>query len=87
MKIIKYKFLSAEINHDTEENPDIDQIVLDKWMGWNEVNEEIVKAEAYNGEYTIEDDGVEVFDTPTQLDRIEAQITYTAMITDTLLEV
>ena len=26
-------------------------------MGWNEVNEEIAKREAYNGEYTIEDDG------------------------------
>ena len=26
-------------------------------MGWNEVNEEIAKLEAYNGEYTIEDDG------------------------------
>lgn len=26
-------------------------------------------------------------ETPTQLDRIEAQVTYTAMLTDTLLEV
>ena len=26
-------------------------------MGWNEINEEIAKREAYNGEYTIEDDG------------------------------
>lgn len=26
-------------------------------MGWNEVNEEIAKREADNGEYTIEDDG------------------------------
>ena len=26
-------------------------------MGWNEVNEEIAKREAYKGEYTIEDDG------------------------------
>ena len=57
MKIIKYKFLSCEINHGTEENPDIEQIFLEKSMGWNEVNEEIAKAEAYNGEYTIEDDG------------------------------
>ena len=29
----------------------------------------------------------EVEETPTQLDRIEAQVTYTAMMTDTLLEV
>ncbi len=26
-------------------------------LGWNEVNEEIAKREADNGEYTIEDDG------------------------------
>ena len=26
-------------------------------MGWNEENEEIAKREAYNGEYTIEEDG------------------------------
>ena len=56
-KVIKYKFLSAEINHGTEENPDIEQIFLEKSMGWNEANEEIAKQEAYNGEYTIEDDG------------------------------
>lgn len=57
MKIIKYKFLSAEINHGTEEEPNIEQIFFNVSMGWNEVNEEIAKKEAYNGEYTIEDDG------------------------------
>ena len=57
MKIIKYKFLSCEINHGTEEKPEIAQIFLEKSMGWNEVNEETAKKEAYNGEYTIVDDG------------------------------
>ena len=64
MKIIKYKFLSAEINHGTEENPNIEQILLDKAMGWNEINEEIAKAEAHNGIYTIEDiadEGIDCF--------------------------
>lgn len=28
-------------------------------MGWNEVNEELAKKEAYNGLYTVEDDGTE----------------------------
>lgn len=42
---------------------------------------------AYNGKYSIEDDGVEEITEPTQLDKIEAQVVYTAMITDTLLEV
>lgn len=58
MKRIKYKFLSAEINHGTEENPDIELILLEKSMTWNEANEEIARREAYNGEYTIEDDCV-----------------------------
>ena len=53
--------------------------------GWSEANEKIAKAEAYNGEYTIEDDG-KPEPAPTQLDRIEAQTTYTAMMTDTLME-
>ena len=57
MKMIKYKFLSAEINHGTEEKPEIEQIFLHKSMLWNEVNEEIAKREAYNGEYEIVDDG------------------------------
>lgn len=59
MKIIKYKFLSAEVNHGTEENPNIKNVFVDKFMSWNEANEEIAKREAYNGEYTIEDDGLE----------------------------
>ena len=56
-KVIRYKFLSAEINHGTEEEPNIEQIILEKSMPWNKANEEIAKKEAYNGEYTIEDDG------------------------------
>ena len=59
MKIIKYKFLSCEINHGTEEEPNVEQVFLEKTMAWTEENEEIVKREAYNGEYTIEDDGRE----------------------------
>ena len=87
-KVIKYKFMSCEVNHGTEKNPDIEQIFLNKSMTWSEANEKIAKHEAYNGEYTIEDDGQpEPVAEPTQLDRIEAQVAYTAMITDTLLEV
>ena len=87
-KIIKYKFLSAEINRGTEENPNMEQIFYEKSLSYSEVNEEIAKREAYNGEYIIEDDGQpDPGDQPTQLDVIEAQVTYTAMMTDTLLEV
>lgn len=56
-KVIKYKFLSAEVNQGTEESPIVEQIFIEKTMDWNEVNEETAKREAYNGEYTIEDDG------------------------------
>ena len=71
MKIIKYLFNGNPVE-----------------MGWNETNEEIAKKEAYNGEYTIEDDGrPEPVNAPSQLDVIEAQGAYTAMMTDTLLEV
>ena len=46
----------------------------------------IAKSISYNGEVMIEDVQNDTKE-PTQLDRIEAQTTYTAMMTDTLLEV
>lgn len=55
MKVLKYR-LMTEVNHGTEEQPDIQQIFSDVTMGWNEVNEETAKREAYNGEYTIEEE-------------------------------
>lgn len=54
MKVLKYR-LMTEVNHGTEEKPDIQQIFSDVTMGWSKSNEEIAKREAYNGEYTIED--------------------------------
>jgi hypothetical protein len=75
MKIIKYKMQSGDE-------------LIEVTLGYNETSVEIAKAEAYNGEYTIEDDGQpELVAEPTQLDRVEAQTTYTAMMTGTLLEV
>lgn len=41
-------------------------------MPWNEINEELAKKEAYNGEYTIEDDGIEEIIVPTTDERVEA---------------
>ena len=84
MKVIKYQ-LCTEVNRGTEEQPNIEQVFSGVSLGWSEANEKIAKAEAYNGEYTIEDDG-KPEPAPTQLDRIEAQTTYTAMMTDTLME-
>lgn len=84
MKIIRYQ-LCTEVNHGTEDEPDIEQVFSAVTLGWSESNETIAKAEAYNGEYTIKDDG-EPNPPPTQMDRLEAQATYTALMTDTLLE-
>lgn len=84
MKIIKYQ-LCTEVNHGTEDKPDIEQVFSAVSLGWSEANEKIAKNEAYKGEYTIEDDG-EPEPAPTQIDRIEAQVAYTAMMTETLLE-
>ena len=70
MKIISYKFLSAEINHGTEEELVIEQFFIDKSMPWNEANEEIAKAEAYNGQYTIEDDGRPEPEVPVEEDDV-----------------
>lgn len=84
MKIIKYQ-LCTEVNRGTEQEPEIEQVFSAVTLGWSEANEKIAKAEAHNGEYTIEDDG-EPEPAPTQIDRIEAQVAYTAMMTETLLE-
>ena len=55
MKVLKYR-LCTEANHGTEEHPDIQQIFSEVTMGWSESNEELAKREAYNGEYTIEEE-------------------------------
>ena len=56
MKVIKYQ-LCTDVNHGTEDEPNIEQIFSAVTLGWSEGNEKIAKAEAYNGEYTVEDDG------------------------------
>lgn len=84
MKIIKYQ-LCTEVNYGTEDKPNIEQSLAAVTLGWSEANEAIAAAEAYRGEYTIKDDGEPEL-VPTQLDRIEAQTAYTALMTDTLLE-
>ena len=56
-KVIKYRFLSAEINHGTEENPVIEKEIIDKEMPCHtqadfDANYPIAKNEAIPG--TIE---------------------------------
>lgn len=71
---------------DTRINPqDEHPYIVQHMFPYSEANMEIAKEQSYNGEYVIEDIQDEPHE-PTQLDRIEAQTTYTAMMTDTLLE-
>lgn len=56
MKVIKYE-LCTEVNHGTEDEPNIEQTFSAVTLGWSADNETIAAAEAYNGEYEIIDDG------------------------------
>ena len=75
-KIIKYKFLSCEINHGTEENPNIEQVIIDKGIICKTQADfddryHIAEKEAV-GEITVEGEFEEVVDTPTTEERVEA---------------
>ena len=70
-KKIKYS-LCAKVNNGTEEKPIWEEVLTPVEMDWNESNEAIAAAEAYNGEYTIEDDGMEEAVVPTTEERLEA---------------
>ena len=87
MKKIKYRIL-REINRGTDEAPDIRHEIYDAEALSPDENFEAdmasIQARAY-GEVIVEDIPDEQQE-PTQLDRVEAQVTYTAMMTDTLLE-
>lgn len=84
---LKY-YINNPVNNGTAESPEWVDIPITKSIPYSEANEETAKRESYNGEYEIVDDGQpNPADTPTQLDRTEAQATYTAMMTGTLLEV
>ena len=55
-KVLKY-YHCIKLNNGTEEKPVFVDLLSPVTMGWNEVNEEIAKKEAYNREYTIVDEG------------------------------
>ena len=55
VKVIRYKYLSCEVNHGTEEHPDLEPVFIDKVLGYSEIAEDIAKTEAYQGEYAIEE--------------------------------
>ena len=84
MKKVSYQ-ISVPVNDGTQESIRLTDsyVVCEESELYTKL--ESVKSRAYNGEVAVEDIPDELKE-PTQLDRIEAQTTYTAMMTDTLLE-
>lgn len=90
MKFLHYSVMQ-EINKGTIDEPQIEKFLQDVTVGpmSNHVfdaNYAAALNEAYNGIVTVEEIEDEK-EAPSQLDAIEAQVAYTAMMTDTLLEV
>ena len=80
MKRIKWTFVS----YDNGEN---DRLIIPKDFAYSDEMLAAAKEEARGGRYEIYDDGKpDPASIPSQLDIIEAQVTYTALMTDTLLE-
>lgn len=69
MKILKYKIMT-EFDIGTEAEPNVQQILSDVSLGWSAENEAVAQREAYQGKYTVEDDG-EPEPEPTAQERIE----------------
>ena len=67
MKKIVYKVLGKTTTEDVEA-----KVLCGVERPYSEANEEIAKREAYNGEYTIEDDGQPEPDTVTTDDILNA---------------
>lgn len=83
-KIIKYRILSANGSESGTELGFFEKTIECKTQADYDANYPIAEREAI-GEITVE--GEFEAEQPTQMDRFEAQLTYTALMTDTLLEV
>lgn len=72
MRKIEY-LINIPTNKGTEENPVLEDCLFPKSLPYSPEAEEIAKAEAHNGEYTIEDDGqVETY-WPSIQEQLDAQ--------------
>lgn len=56
MKVLKFR-ICTQSNIGTADSPKIVESFADGKLRWSEENEAVAKKLAYNGEYTIEDDG------------------------------
>lgn len=69
MKWIKYDVLQSTINTGTAESPVYKDILIGKRIEYNEDNLVIAQREAYNGEYTFEEDEEEFEFEPLSIDK------------------
>ena len=60
MQWIKYQIVQSIIDEET--------ILIEKKVGYSEANLAIAQAEAYNGEYTIEEDGITINKKPIAIE-------------------
>ena len=74
MKVLKYR-LCTEINYGTEEHPNIQQFFSNVTLEWSEVNEEIAKTEAYNGDSEPE---------PTEQEQLRADVDFLLVMVSVL---
>ena len=76
MKIIKYQ-LATEVNHGTPEEPDIETVLFNVSMPYTEANYQLALSEAWQGEVTVEDDGVPA-PPPTAQEQLRADVDFLA---------
>ena len=76
MKIIKYQ-LATEINHGTPEEPDIETLLSPVTVTYTEEAYAIAQDEAYQGQITVEDDGVPA-PPPTAQEQLRADVDFLA---------
>jgi hypothetical protein len=85
MKFLKYKHKLILPLKDKEGNM-IEKEIIQKIIVKDTLENRETAAQEAIGEIVEYDDGKPEYKAPTQLDAIEAQVTYTAMMTGTLLE-
>ena len=74
MKFIKYKTVTY-INRGTEDAPILEERLMDTVRTYSKADVEVASSEAYNGEYTIEDDG-QPEPEPTEQEQLRADVDF-----------
>ena len=83
MQSIKYQIMT-EVNYGTNGSPDVRQIFTSASVPYSEKNLEFAKAEAYNGEVSIEDDG-QPEPEPVQAEQLRADVDFLAAMAGVML--